>query len=235
MTKFLIFLHLILVSNLYSFELKCTFEEVYSDGSVQNGFFLIKDKKLRYEYNSENLFTIFHNNERFFMVKNNFYKYYLLKRVQLSSINNIFVATSVENNNQILLDYLSNNFPKIITYKGSEDNVFSRYLDIARKYSLETIIRLTADCPLIDYRIINKMYDNFKSNNLNLDYFSNTTPEEERTYPDGMDVEIFTLKALEKANKLNLTKSELEHVTPCFLNSKYDFKTTYERINIILV
>ena len=151
--------------------------------------------------------------------------YYLLKRVQLSSIKNIFVATSVENNNKILLDYLSNNFPKIITYKGSEDNVFSRYLAIARKYSLETIIRLTADCPLIDYRIINKMYDNFKSNNLNLDYFSNTTPEEERTYPDGMDVEIFTLKALEKANKLNLTKSELEHVTPCFLNSKYDFKT----------
>ncbi len=151
--------------------------------------------------------------------------YYLLKRVQLSSIKNIFVATSVENNNKILLDYLSNNFPKIITYKGSEDNVFSRYLDIARKYSLETIIRLTADCPLIDYRIINKMYDNFKSNNLNLDYFSNTTPEEERTYPDGMDVEIFTLKALEKANKLNLTKSELEHVTPCFLNSKYDFKS----------
>ena len=71
MIKFLIFLQLILVSNLYSFELKCTFEEVYSDGSVQNGFFLIKDKKLRYEYNSENLFTIFHNNERFFMVKNN--------------------------------------------------------------------------------------------------------------------------------------------------------------------
>ena len=70
--------------------------------------------------------------------------YYLLKRVQLSSINNIFVATSVDNNNKVLLDYLSNNFPKIITYKGSEDNVFSRYLDIARKYSLSTIIRLTA-------------------------------------------------------------------------------------------
>ena len=71
MIKFLIFLHLFLVSNLYSLELKCTFEEVYSDGSVQNGFFLIKDKKLRYEYNSDNLFTIFHNNERFFLVKNN--------------------------------------------------------------------------------------------------------------------------------------------------------------------
>ena len=59
--------------------------------------------------------------------------YYLLKRVQLSSINNIFVATSVDNNNKVLLDYLSNNFPKIITYKGSENNVFSRYLDIANE------------------------------------------------------------------------------------------------------
>ena len=44
MIKFLIFLNLIFVTNLYSFELKCTFEEVYSDGTVQNGFFLIKDK-----------------------------------------------------------------------------------------------------------------------------------------------------------------------------------------------
>ena len=71
MIKFLIFLPLLLVSNLYSLELKCAFEEVYSDGSVQNGFFLIKDKKLRYEYNSDDLFTIFHNDDRFFLVKNN--------------------------------------------------------------------------------------------------------------------------------------------------------------------
>ena len=151
--------------------------------------------------------------------------YYLLKRAQLSSIKNIFVATSIEKQNKVLIDYLSDNFPDITIYKGSEDNVFSRYLDVARKYSLSTIIRLTADCPLIDYRIINEMYNNFKTNNKHLDYFSNTTPSAESTYPDGMDVEIFTLKALEKANKLNLTKSELEHVTPCFLNSKYDFKT----------
>ena len=71
MIKILIFLQFILVSNLYSLELKCTFEEVYSDGSVQNGFFLIKDNKLRYEYSSEDLFTIFHNHEKFFLVKNN--------------------------------------------------------------------------------------------------------------------------------------------------------------------
>ena len=56
-----------------------------------------------------------------------------------------------------------------------------------------------------------------------IDYFSNTTPESSRTYPDGMDVEIFTKQALEKANNLNLNAFELEHVTPCFLNSKYNF------------
>ena len=107
MTKFLIFLHLILVSNLYSFELKCTFEEVYSDGSVQNGFFLIKDKKLRYEYNSENLFTIFHNNERFFLVKNN----------------DKDVINTVKENTEIIKELLNiaNNFPNIAEEYMSED------------------------------------------------------------------------------------------------------------------
>jgi hypothetical protein len=71
MIKFLFFIPLLFISNLYSLELKCHFEEVYVDGSVQNGFFLIKDQKLRYEYSSKELFTIFHNYDQFFLVKNN--------------------------------------------------------------------------------------------------------------------------------------------------------------------
>jgi len=71
MIKFLFFIPLLFISNLYSLELKCHFEEVYVDGSVQNGFFLIKDQKLRYEYSSNELFTIFHNYDQFFLVKNN--------------------------------------------------------------------------------------------------------------------------------------------------------------------
>ena len=82
-------------------------EEVYSDGSVQNGFFLIKDKKLRYEYNSESLFTIFHNNERFFLVKNN----------DKEIINNI------TENTEIIKELLNiaNNFPNIEEEYTSED------------------------------------------------------------------------------------------------------------------
>lgn len=107
MIKFLIFLHFIFVTNLYSLELKCTFEEVYSDGSVQNGFFLIQDKKLRYEYNSENLFTIFHNNERFYLVKNNDKE----------------VINTLKENTEIIRELLNiaNNFPNIAEEYMSED------------------------------------------------------------------------------------------------------------------
>lgn len=107
MIKFLIFLYFIFITNLYSLELKCTFEEVYSDGSVQNGFFLIKDKKLRYEYNSENLFTIFHNNERFYLVKNNDKE----------------VINSLKENTEIIKELLNiaNNFPNIEKEYMSED------------------------------------------------------------------------------------------------------------------
>ena len=107
MIKFLILLYFVFVTNLFSLELKCTFEEVYSDGSVQNGFFLIQDKKLRYEYNSENLFTIFHNNERFYLVKNNDKE----------------VINTFKENTEIIKELLNiaNNFPNIEEEYMSED------------------------------------------------------------------------------------------------------------------
>ena len=107
MIKFFILSYFIFVTNLYSLELKCTFEEVYSDGSVQNGFFLIQDKKLRYEYNSKNLFTIFHDNERFYLVKNNDKE----------------VINTLKENTEIIKELLNiaNNFPNIEEEYTSED------------------------------------------------------------------------------------------------------------------
>jgi len=150
--------------------------------------------------------------------------FYLIKRIQLSSIKNIYLATSEFEENDLIINYINENFPEVIVFRGSEHNVFSRYFEVANKYNLSTIIRLTADCPLIDFRIINMMYEKFISFNPKIDYFSNTTPVEKRTYPDGMDVEIFSFEALRKANMLNLTDTELEHVTHCFLNSRHNFK-----------
>jgi hypothetical protein len=71
MIKFLFLIPFFFISNLYSLELKCNFEEVYADGSIQNGFFFIKSQKLRYEYRAERLFTIIYNNDKSFLIRNN--------------------------------------------------------------------------------------------------------------------------------------------------------------------
>lgn len=57
--------------NLFSIELACNFEEVYQNGEIQQGIMLIKDDKLRYQYNSKNLYTILRNQEIFFLIENN--------------------------------------------------------------------------------------------------------------------------------------------------------------------
>lgn len=71
MRKSLILILIFFSLNLKAQSLKCYFEEVYSDGSNQNGYFLIQDSKLRYEYFSEELYTLFYNYDDFYLVKNN--------------------------------------------------------------------------------------------------------------------------------------------------------------------
>lgn len=56
--------------NIYAIELFCKFEEVYKNGDIQQGIFLVKDDKFRYEYNSKNLYTIIHNQNIFLLIEN---------------------------------------------------------------------------------------------------------------------------------------------------------------------
>ena len=71
MFKIIFFITFFITLKSYGLEIQCKFEEVYANGSIQNGFFLIKDQNLRYQYNSKDLFTIFQNNNEFFLLKNN--------------------------------------------------------------------------------------------------------------------------------------------------------------------
>ena len=127
---------LIFASKAFSLNIKCNFEEVYSDGSIQQGFFLIKDRKLRYQYYDKNLFTIFHKSEDFFIVKNsqntNFQKIHdntehikelLNIASQYPNIKNEYKT----NNIQINLEPNSQNFFKRISIK-SVDLYMSIYL-----------------------------------------------------------------------------------------------------------
>ena len=98
---------------------------------------------------------------------------------------------------------------------GSEDDVLDRFYKAAKKYKGKNIVRITADCPLIDYKIVDDVISNFFLKKV--DYASNTNPP---TFPDGLDVEVFKFSALKEAHiKANQFK-EREHVTPFILNNK---------------
>ncbi len=112
----------------------------------------------------------------------------------------------------------------ILYFRGSENNVLKRYYDCAVENHAKTIIRVTADCPFADPKLVDKMLDEFDKKNL--DYLANTVPPNKSTWPDGSDIEIFTIKALEKAYKEAKDPSDLEHVTFYFWKTaKHLFKT----------
>ena len=100
-------------------------------------------------------------------------------------------------------------------YRGSEKNVLKRFFDVSKIYKSKSIIRITGDCPLIEPKIVDRVIKLFEKNQV--DYCSNINP---RTFPKGLDVEVFTQKALEyslkKAKKIN----DFEHVTTIMQKSK---------------
>ncbi len=141
----------------------------------------------------------------------------LFHRVSLAkSIDKIILATSVDKNNDILVKHVKNLGFEV--YRGSENNILSRYFEAARIYKPKTIIRITGDCPLIDPKIIDKVVKEYKTNKF--DYVSNTNPP---TFPDGLDVEVFSFDTLKLVNEKAKKAYDKEHVTP-FIKSSNQFE-----------
>jgi spore coat polysaccharide biosynthesis protein SpsF (cytidylyltransferase family) len=97
----------------------------------------------------------------------------------------------------------------ILCFRGDEDDVLDRYRQAAAAFGGDVIVRLTADCPLLDPAVIDRVIEGFES--ADCDYASNTVKP---TFPDGLDTEVFTRKALETAWRDAALTSEREHVTP---------------------
>lgn len=129
-----------------------------------------------------------------------------LKRIEIP--NTIIIATTLNKNDDIIAELALRE--KVSCFRGDEEDVLSRYYQTAKKYKIDTIVRITADCPLVDPALINELID-FYFRNQPLGYASNTI---ERTYPQGFDVEVFSFLALEKAFKNANKPYQHEHVTP---------------------
>lgn len=126
---------------------------------------------------------------------------------EVPSINSIVIATTVlEEDNAIVNEALAND---AFYYRGSKENVLSRYYEAAEEYKADVIIRVTSDCPLIDPGITEQIIRDFLNNNV--DYMSNKiTP----TFPRGLDTEVFTKQALEVCCQRAYNDIHTEHVTP---------------------
>lgn len=141
---------------------------------------------------------------------------YMVKRLSLSKkINKIVIATSVNKKDESiesLCDKIG-----ISCFRGSEDDVLDRYYQCILKYkNYENIIRLTGDCPLIDPKVVDEVITFFEKN-FKLDYASNVI---KRTFPQGMDVEIFKREALYESAQKAILPAEREHMDEYVLNHK---------------
>lgn len=95
------------------------------------------------------------------------------------------------------------------SWLGSEDDVLSRYVRARIAVEADTIMRITADCPLIDPDVCGNVLKLFQESGA--DYASNVLP---RTFPQGLDCEVFSMKTLTMANAEATDAYDREHVTP---------------------
>ncbi len=143
----------------------------------------------------------------------------IYKRVKKSKyVNGIFFAIPKNKKNIRLKKFILKKITRGV-FLGSENNVLNRYYLAAKKFKSDIVVRITADCPLVDSDIIDDYINILKKNNL--DYVFNCKPH---TYPDGLDVEVFTFKALKKANKNAKKLIQKDGVTRYFRDNLKMFK-----------
>jgi len=127
-----------------------------------------------------------------------------LKRV--SSIDEIILATTVNAADDPLVAFARDN--GIGFYRGSEDAVMDRVIKTAESAQADIVVEITGDCPIIDPTIVEQTIQLFLANDC--DYASNGHV---RSYPDGMDTQVFRLATLKKSYAMTKTELEREHVT----------------------
>jgi len=122
-------------------------------------------------------------------------------------VERVVVATSDDPSDDPIAEFCQSE--DIAYFRGSEQDVLDRFYQAARSNCGETLVRITADCPLIDPEVIDNVIRKYQAGDF--DYVSNAM---RYTYPDGLDTEVFSFNALQRAWREAAKPSEREHVTP---------------------
>lgn len=145
---------------------------------------------------------------------------HVIERVrQAEKIDKIIIASSdLEADDAIVEEAIFND---ALVSRGSESDVLSRYYQATLDHDLDHIVRITSDCPLIDPQIVDQLVDFYLNNDYSI--VTNAGNDlEERTYPRGLDVEVFSFAALEEAHEKALEDYQREHVTPYIYENNED-------------
>jgi len=144
--------------------------------------------------------------------------FYTINQLRESKyLEKIIIATTTNPEDNQIVEFCEK--MNVDVFRGDPDDVLSRYYECAKSFSLSSILRVTADCTLIDPKIVDQGIFKFLENKY--DYVTNTFP---RSFPDGNETEIFSFTTLEQCHKNAVLPSEREHVTPYIRNNKDSFK-----------
>lgn len=127
-----------------------------------------------------------------------------LKRVK--SLDVIVLATTTNPPDDILVEFAKRE--RILFFRGSENDVLDRVIGAAESVNADVVVEITADCPVIDPLIVEQLIQMFLHNDC--DYASNAVV---RSYPIGMDTQVFPLRVLKKSQSMTQDPLDREHVT----------------------
>ena len=122
-----------------------------------------------------------------------------------NSINNVVLATSADPSDDAVAEWCGGY--DVECFRGSLDDVLDRFYQAAKEYSVDSVVRITADCPAIDPEIIDEVVEQYVAGGF--DYYGLSGE-----FPDGLDCTVISFNALEAAWKDAKLLSEREHVGP---------------------
>ena len=136
----------------------------------------------------------------------------LLERLaRARTLDSIVVATSTDPRDDEIASLCGR--LGVPVFRGSEMDVLDRYVQAAREFDFEVVVRVTADCPLIDPELVDEMVRFFLENRGRFDLVTNRHP---LTYPDGLDFDVLPREALERAGREATAPHHREHAVPFF-------------------
>jgi spore coat polysaccharide biosynthesis protein SpsF len=141
----------------------------------------------------------------------------VVRRIKKSKkIKRVVIATSKKREDKKIVNFCKKN--KILYYTGSEKRVALRLLKAAQQLKTKSFVRICADSPFINAKLVDKVIKNYENNNV--DISTNIFP---RTFPKGQSVEVIRVSTLKK-NITKFLKQDMEHVTTYFYKNSKKFK-----------